>query len=59
MCKWRFSVRRILRKLTPTGLDGNMCRDVACCHDEDGETCHQRQDVLRAMFGNRSILEKG
>lgn len=46
-------------KLTAAGLDGDMCRDVACCDDEDNAACRQRQDVFRTVFGNRSILEKG
>ena len=35
-------VQRGFSRLTPTGLDGDMCRDVACCDDEDGAACHQR-----------------
>lgn len=45
-------------RLTPAGLVGYVCPDVAYCHDEDSETCRLRQDVLRTMFRNRPILEK-
>jgi hypothetical protein len=29
-------------ELTRKGLDGDMCRTVAFCHDQDGEACYQR-----------------
>ena len=31
-----------LLQLTSIGFDGNMCRAVASCHDQDGEACCKR-----------------
>jgi hypothetical protein len=36
-----------------------MCPAVADCHGKDSEACHQRQDVFRTMFRNRSVFKKG
>lgn len=65
MRKYRFYIqsaegkRLRLTLNSPAGLDGYMCRDVACCHDRNGEASYQRQDVFRTVFGHRPVLEKG
>jgi hypothetical protein len=39
-CVSRESVYKASSKLTLAGLDGNMCRAMDCCRDQNGEACY-------------------